>query len=279
VDVELPGSIAAGGKFATGISGNAADFGGALPFPHAGNAEECQAYILVEHGEKAAVQVSVIFHEPEGDIRTSAPVFPSGSVDLEISKTGPATANAGENVTYTITVTNNGPFVAHDVVVVDTPSLGNIISMNPAGGIIGTIQPGQSVTVTVVIAIPADTAQGAVLNNVAVVSGAQQDSDLSNNTTTVSTTINATFPVVVLFPGWNFVEWKASECKQSVEAFAQLTNPDIFNVAWTWNAQTQTFDRAYDDDAPGALNTLQRVCPGEILIINVTQKVDWIQDP
>lgn len=277
VDADLPGGIDIGGKSATAISGNAADFGGSLPFPNAGSAEECQAFILVEHGEKAAVQVSIVFHEPEGDIRTSAPVFPSGSVDLEVVKTGPSTANAGENVTYTIAVKNVGAFVAHDVQVIDTPSIGSVVSMSPVGGLIGTIQPGQTVNVTVVVAVPQNTADGTVLVNSAVVSAAQQDMDLSNNTTTVNTTINATFPVVTLFPGWNFVEWKAAKCAESVDAFAQLTNPDIFNVAWTWNAQTQEFDKSYDDDAPSALNTLQKICTGDILAIHVSQKVEWEQ--
>jgi hypothetical protein len=162
-------------------------------------------------------------------------------------------------------------------VVTDIPSLGNIVSITPAGGIIGTLQPGQEVTVTVVVAIPAGTAQGTEVTNTAIVASAQQDADLSNNTTTTTTTVNASHPVVTLFPGWNFVEWKAGLCAESVDAFAQLTNPDIFNVAWTFNAQTQMFDRGYDDDAPTSLNTLQKICPGEILIIHVSQKVEWVQ--
>ena len=42
-----------------------------------------------------------------------------GSADLVISKTGTATANAGELVTYTIIITNNGPSLARNVDVKD----------------------------------------------------------------------------------------------------------------------------------------------------------------
>src|SRR5439155_115437 len=40
--------------------------------------------------------------------------------DLSVSKTGPATVNAAQNLTYTITVSNNGPSDASAVVVRDT---------------------------------------------------------------------------------------------------------------------------------------------------------------
>ena len=38
----------------------------------------------------------------------------STSADLAVTKVGPATAPVGSNLTYTITVTNNGPSDAHD---------------------------------------------------------------------------------------------------------------------------------------------------------------------
>ncbi|MFQ5858919.1 MAG: hypothetical protein ACE5LU_25245, partial [Anaerolineae bacterium] len=55
-------------KAASVIAGNATDFTGALPFANAGSADECQAYILVQHGSQADVQVSIEFDEPEGII-------------------------------------------------------------------------------------------------------------------------------------------------------------------------------------------------------------------
>jgi len=42
---------------------------------------------------------------------------PRPTADIEVNKTGPASATSGENVTYTVTVTNHGPDTATDVVI------------------------------------------------------------------------------------------------------------------------------------------------------------------
>ena len=56
----------------------------------------------------------------------AAPAFPASvttpvvsSADLSVSKTGPVTAVAGTNVTYTITVLNAGPMSATAVSLTD----------------------------------------------------------------------------------------------------------------------------------------------------------------
>src|SRR6185369_4416378 len=41
------------------------------------------------------------------------------NADLSITKSGPALANAGDSVSYTLTITNNGPDAAQDVVIRD----------------------------------------------------------------------------------------------------------------------------------------------------------------
>ncbi len=64
---------------ATALAGDADDHGGDLPFADAGEADECQAWILVEHGVDADVQVSIRFHEPEGVI-TKSVQFPQEEV-------------------------------------------------------------------------------------------------------------------------------------------------------------------------------------------------------
>jgi uncharacterized repeat protein (TIGR01451 family) len=279
-EVTVTGGIDIGGQSATGVAGAADDFDdilpvhpdGELPFPADISEDECQAYALVKFAKTTNV-INVIFHEPEGDIIRSIP-FPV--VDLSVTKTGPATVNAGANATYTVTVTNDGEFVAHDVIVTDSPSHGQVVSMTPAGGLIGTLQPGQSATVQVVVAIPSNVTDGTQFVNTATADAAQQDEDLSDNAGTATSTVSAQI-VKTLFPGWNFVEWEPELCAEAVDAFAQLTNPDTFNVAWTWAAQVQMFDRSYDDDAPPALNTLQKICPGDILAIHVAQKVEWVQ--
>jgi hypothetical protein len=62
------------------VAGAAMDHpGDVLPFPDAGSADECQAWVLVEHGRDADVQVSIDFLEPEGLIKMSVE-FPQKEV-------------------------------------------------------------------------------------------------------------------------------------------------------------------------------------------------------
>jgi len=44
----------------------------------------------------------------------------TGTSDISVSKSGPATAKPGDNVTYTVSVTNNGPDAATNVTMNDT---------------------------------------------------------------------------------------------------------------------------------------------------------------
>ncbi len=57
------------------------------------------------------------------------------SADVAVSCTGPGGVSAGAAVTYTITVTNLGPFVASNVVVVDTLPLTATFSSATGGGV------------------------------------------------------------------------------------------------------------------------------------------------
>ncbi len=101
------------------------------------------------------------------------------------------------NITYSITVSNNGPFEAHNVVLTDTYSAGTFVSGNWTGGsgcidnsagamtcAIGNILSGSDVTVTIVIKAP--SAPGTIMNN-AVVTALTHDGDSSNNAVSLST--------------------------------------------------------------------------------------------
>lgn len=120
------------------------------------------------------------------DQRCTALITINPIANLTITKTGPTTVIAGNTITYTITVTNNGPDPAFNVQIGDTiPAiLQNIIhdSFN-----LGTIDPGQSKTVTITGIIPSNTVLGTIIENSATVT-----SDTSRTITpsdTVSTTV------------------------------------------------------------------------------------------
>ena len=106
------------------------------------------------------------------------------SADVAVTKTlvSPGTYEAGETVTYSIVVTNNGPSTATNVVVSDVPSNLAIVSVSSlnCGALpctIPSLVSGASETITVTATI------GAVglFENVVSVTADQPDPDLTNN--------------------------------------------------------------------------------------------------
>ena len=119
--------------------------------------------------------------------------------DLSVSKSDaidPVTV--GEDVTYTITVTNNGPDAAESVALTDNlPGSVTFVNANPSQGScsqsngvltcsLGNINNGANATVTVVVKT---TTTGAIINNASVTSNTN-DPNSSNNSTSEQTTVN-----------------------------------------------------------------------------------------
>ena len=59
-------------------------------------------------------------NNPAEDDQSAAPLTPTPVADIAVTKTGPAQVAGGASVTYTVTVVNNGPSSANNVVVTDT---------------------------------------------------------------------------------------------------------------------------------------------------------------
>jgi uncharacterized repeat protein (TIGR01451 family) len=131
----------------------------------------------------------------------------SASADLAVTNTGPATGTEGNNLTYTVTVTNNGPSAATSVVLTDTLG-GNLKfvsattgqgSFARSGGVVtfsvGSVAPGARVTVTVT----AQALEDGSLSNAASVSSATSDPNPGNNAASATTAV-AEAPIVVSNP-------------------------------------------------------------------------------
>ncbi|HEV7571145.1 MAG TPA: hypothetical protein VGQ21_06565 [Thermoanaerobaculia bacterium] len=133
----------------------------------------------------------------------------SASADLTINKTGPASANAGTNITYTVTLTNSGPSAATAVSLTDAvPANTTFVSESqtagptfscstPAAGGTGTITctiglfPVGSATFSITLHIGAGVATGTVITNTANVSSTTSDPNPSGNTPSANTTVTA----------------------------------------------------------------------------------------
>ncbi len=123
--------------------------------------------------------------------------------DMSITKTGPATANQGDTITYTLTAKNNGPTVATTIVVTDT--LPSQVSFSSASGgcsfSAGTVtctaaSLAVNATAVFTISVIAQTVGSAV--NTAVVSASQTDPTSANNTSSVTTVIGASAEISIV---------------------------------------------------------------------------------
>ena len=145
-----------------------------------------------------------------GNIDIFFAVSPAFSSDLSITKTdSPDPVTAGSNLTYTVTVTNNGPDTAVSVVVTDNlPSQTTFVSCSASGGgICGgsgnnrtvtftSLASGAFATVTFVVNVNCSLADGRVISNTATVSSSTADSNSGNNSATTTTTVSNPPPVI-----------------------------------------------------------------------------------
>jgi uncharacterized repeat protein (TIGR01451 family) len=147
------------------------------------------------------VSVSSSDSDPNGSNSTAAtPGVIVGTADLSITKTTNATqAPTGSTISYTITVTNNGPDPATNVVVNDdlpaglqfvsaTPSQGTCSGTDPFTCNLGTLADGASATITLQALV---TATSGTITNTATVSSDIDDDNVGNNTgSSVPTPVN-----------------------------------------------------------------------------------------
>lgn len=154
------------------------------------------------------------------------------STNLSISKTGfPDPVIAGTALTYTITVTNNGPDAAQDVMVSDaipagttfvsaTPSSGGACAAPPVGGS-GTVTcswsgetpPAGVHSAIVVVQVSPSVPQGTIISDLADTTAPNPDTDRIDNSATAMTDVVAEADLAVtkndtpdpVLPGTNLV--------------------------------------------------------------------------
>ena len=135
--------------------------------------------------------------------------IPLPATDLSVTATGPASVDvtAGPaSLSYTITLTNNGPNPAQGFVLSDAlPAGTTFVSLTQSSGTdtftvasvagkatasaTADLAAGATDTFTLVVTAPGNLANGAVLTNTATVSASNPDSNAANNTATTTTTV------------------------------------------------------------------------------------------
>lgn len=135
------------------------------------------------------------------------------NVDLLVTKTGPATAVAGNNITYTFSVENDGPGTSSGATVTDILPTGlSFVSSGDENGVTGTFDAtsGQvtfalpdlasgaaPITFTMVVGIDPD-APTSITNDADIVAGTgETDTDPTNNNDDAVTTVNREFDLSV----------------------------------------------------------------------------------
>ena len=138
-------------------------------------------------------------------------VVANSATDLALTITAaPEPVQVGQNLVYTITVTNNGPNPASGVTVTDslpgtvtyvsssTPAPGTTsFSAGVVTGSVGILAAGASTTVTITVTPNSPTSPGVPLQNTASVSSTEGDTNLSNNIATANSTVIASADLAV----------------------------------------------------------------------------------
>jgi uncharacterized repeat protein (TIGR01451 family) len=179
------------------------------------------------------------------------------SADVSVTKTDtPDPVQSGNNITYTITVTNSGPSDAQSLSLSDTvPANTTFVSATapagwsattPAVGGTGTVTftaaslaSGASSVFTLVVNVTAATADGTTITNTANVSSSTADPNTANNSATTTTLVSNQ-------PGVSILDAQANEPSSG-------TTQMLFTVALSFPAPAggASVHYATADQAPG----------------------------
>jgi uncharacterized repeat protein (TIGR01451 family) len=161
-------------------------------------ADTAGAYRVVGNGPRYIARAD---RAPDSNYGSDYNVAQTCRADLAITKTdSPDPAHVGQNLTYTIKVTNNGPDRAIGVAVTDqlpknagygssTSTQGSCAikpSKNAVVCTIGTMASGASVTITLMVK---PTSKGTITNTASVTLTSPTDPNTANNTATATTTV------------------------------------------------------------------------------------------
>ncbi|MGH9961072.1 MAG: HYR domain-containing protein, partial [Pyrinomonadaceae bacterium] len=188
--------------------------------------------------------------------------------DLSITKSAsPEPVVTGSNVTYTITVANNGPDAAASVTVSDNlPAETTFVSCNSTGGGVcggtgnnrtvnfSSLSPGALETITLDATVDCEVDNAEIISNTASVSSATDDPESDNNSDTATTTASDPAPeiscpanitgVEPTCPSGAIVTYTppvgTDNCSVTTELTAGLASGSVFPIGTTTVTYTAT---------------------------------------
>jgi uncharacterized protein (TIGR03437 family) len=193
---------------------------------------------------------------PSNPQNSSAVCLDTNSADLSIAKAAsPDPVTIGSDVTYTLTVTNNGAAIAQAVTVTDnlSSSVTFVACSSTGGGLCGgsgnnrtvtfaALNSGTSATITLVAT--ANGPVGTIITNTATVSSETPDATTSNNSAATNTTVQAPLPTLSI----NDVAANEGDSGPAVFTFtASLSAPAPFAVSFDVATQDNTATAASGD--------------------------------
>lgn len=195
-------------------------------------ADQTATFNLVVHVTPAAADGSSFVNDAQvlsgttdpdsGNNNATFTTIVSSSADLGITKTSSGPTEPGQNLTYTITITNNGPSDAADLVLTDTvPANTTFVSLTqptgptfscttpPVGGTgainctLAGLLTGASATFELVVQVSPAATDGTEIENTANITASTSDPDPDNNTATASTAVNSNADLTITKTGPN----------------------------------------------------------------------------
>jgi uncharacterized repeat protein (TIGR01451 family) len=186
------------------------------PFEGYPNQNKIGDYITIvsdETGGNVAYSATFNFNPTQGEHEEDVyyvRVSPTAIADLSVTKAdSPDPVTVGNNLTYTITVTNNGPDPAQSVTVTDNlPAETTFVSCSSTGGGVcggsgnnrtvtfASLASGESETITFVATVNCSVVDSTVISNTATVSSSTPDPNTTNNSATATTTASNPPPTI-----------------------------------------------------------------------------------
>lgn len=170
----------------------------------------------------------------------------AANVDLSITKSGPALANAGDSVTYTLTITNNGPDAAQNVEIRDAvPANTTFVSESQTGGpaatcgnqviddvttsvcTISSLDANATASFTLVYTIDSTVGNGTVIFNGATVTSSTNEINSQDNQASFNTLVSSTPPpppCIINCPSNVTVDNDANQCSAVVTYVTPTTS-------------------------------------------------------